>query len=289
MKELERRTQKKPGESDRQQILRKESPPISGRFQAWEQGTFPITETPFRPPVAEHAGLLARAHSNEGRANLVIQLQKTYGNRYVQRLLNSMAVFHVPRQPEEEELQTKSLLQRQVETEAGVIARTPAASSKGTITISAVKKTHYNVTGNNLAEVSTQLDPEEWGRCTWEWTQSYRTTEGVTDRVNINLKLTIRLPRWTGRGWRRASAEEKVEWNRMLECLQKHEDRHAEIARSWTPTLQERLLNQPESDIATLWSDGLAEHQDEQDGFDADTGHGQTEGVTLDTSIGPTG
>jgi hypothetical protein len=264
----------------------------------------------------QHAALLAAAHSDEGKANLVLHLQQTYGNQYVRRLLKSLQVqpkltvsapndayeqeadrtadivtrgvnSQARRQPEkeEEEVQTKPALQRQAETEGGIIARTPAAS-KGSITISPVKKTHYNVTGNNLEEVSTQLDPEEWGRCTWEWTQSYRTTEGVTDRVNINLKLTIRLPRWTGRGWRRASAEEKAEWNRMLECLQKHEDHHAEIARSWAPKLQERLLNQPESDIATLWSDGLTEHQDEQDSYDADTRHGETEGVTLDTSIG---
>jgi hypothetical protein len=310
MPQHEKASRQKQGEVDQKQCVRQKEPKLPfDQSYGWQQDTDSIAETPFRPRMEQHATLLATARSDEGRANLVLHLQQTYGNQYVQRLLNSMAlqakltgdalndiceqegdrsgdIITIPRQAEgKEEVQMMPLLQRRAETEGGIIARTPAAS-KGTITISPVKKADYNVTGNNLEEVSAQLDPEEWGRCVWEWTQSYRTTEGVTDRVNINLKLTIRLPRWTGRGWRRASAEEKAEWNRMLECLQKHEDRHAEIARSWAPTLQERLLNQPESDIATLWSDGLAEHQDEQDSYDADTRHGETEGVTLDTSIG---
>jgi hypothetical protein len=40
----------------------------------------------------QHSALLAAAHSDENRANLVLHLQRTYGNRYVQRLLNSKFV-----------------------------------------------------------------------------------------------------------------------------------------------------------------------------------------------------
>jgi hypothetical protein len=42
--------------------------------------------------VEQHAALLANAHSDKQRANLVINLQQKYGNRYIQRLLNSKIV-----------------------------------------------------------------------------------------------------------------------------------------------------------------------------------------------------
>ncbi len=48
-----------------------------------------IFETPFSPRMNEHAEMLNNTSSNEQRSNLVMQLQQTYGNRYVQRLLES--------------------------------------------------------------------------------------------------------------------------------------------------------------------------------------------------------
>lgn len=63
----------------------------------------------------------------------------------------------------------------------------------------------YSVTGSTLAEVAQQLDPEEWGRCTYTFDYSYETTNGRVTKVDIALQLVIRLPRWQGRGWEQAS------------------------------------------------------------------------------------
>jgi hypothetical protein len=46
-------------------------------------------ETPFRPRSEEHAALLAATQSAEQRAELALNLQRTYGNAYVQRLIAS--------------------------------------------------------------------------------------------------------------------------------------------------------------------------------------------------------
>jgi len=159
------------------------------------------------------------------------------------------------------------------------------APATGTITIQGPTFTSYDVTGRTLAEVGPQLDPVEWGRCTWNFRYTYSSTNGVATRVNIILRLTIRLPQWTGAGWRSASAAAKSEWQRMLGCLRTHENGHVDIARSWASTLQQRLLNQPEADLGSLWEAGLADHQTEQDAYDTRTRHGQTQGVTLDLSI----
>lgn len=48
-----------------------------------------VFETPFSPRVNEHVDLLKNTSSEEQRTNLVMQLQQTYGNRYVQRLIES--------------------------------------------------------------------------------------------------------------------------------------------------------------------------------------------------------
>jgi hypothetical protein len=62
------------------------------QFHAWEPDMFSIAETPFVPRTDEHAELLAMSPSDEARANIVLQLQQAYGNRYVQRLLKSNVV-----------------------------------------------------------------------------------------------------------------------------------------------------------------------------------------------------
>jgi hypothetical protein len=93
MAELARPIKKKQDDVDQKHRVRQpEAESSFDRYLAYEQGTSPVTETPFRPQVDRHAALLAAAQSNERRANLAINLQQTYGNRYVQRLLNSMAV-----------------------------------------------------------------------------------------------------------------------------------------------------------------------------------------------------
>ena len=124
----------KPGEAEKEHRVRhQESQPSVDKFHGWESNKFPLGETPFLPRMDEHAALLRAAHSDEGRTNLVLHLQRTYGNRYVQRLLNSKAVqaklpVNAPGDIYEQEADrvaeavTKavtSLKQRQVEEEEG--------------------------------------------------------------------------------------------------------------------------------------------------------------------------
>jgi hypothetical protein len=179
-------------------ISQKESETLFDRIYVGELVTSSDGETPFLPRLDTHTELLAQARSDKMVQRMVSELHKTYGNRYVQRLLNSNL------------LQTKLIggnLKNVYEWKSDTtqralqIARTPASTpSEGTIAIGRVSDTHYDVNGNTLEEVSEQLDPEEWGRCTWTWNQSYRITEGAADRININLGLSIRMPRWRDRG-----------------------------------------------------------------------------------------
>lgn len=57
----------------------------------------------------------------------------------------------------------------------------------------------------------------------------------------------------------------------MLTALHTHENGRADIGKRWAPILQQRLLNQPAPAPGLLWTQGLADHRAEQDGYDATT------------------
>ena len=209
------------------------------------------------------------------RPSALALLQHGIGNRAMRRLLV---------QPHNSTLST---IQRDLD-EALLGEEMPlaeGAANTGTVTIQPVQNQFYNVTGRTLAEVGAQLDPGEWGRCTYNYTYSFQSTGGRASRVDVTLTLTIRMPRWTGSGWNNASAEAKAEWNRMIAALRAHEDRHAEIARRWASTFKERMINRPAGDLRTIFDQTWAEVNAEQEQYDEQTQHGRTQGVSLDTSI----
>lgn len=70
----------------------RESKPSSYPIPVWDEGYISIGDTPFQPQVEKHTLLMSMAHSDEQRANITLQLQQNYGNRYVQRLLQSMSM-----------------------------------------------------------------------------------------------------------------------------------------------------------------------------------------------------
>jgi predicted secreted Zn-dependent protease len=168
----------------------------------------------------------------------------------------------------------------------GVVQRDEeeGGSSDGTITIQPPQPAPYDVSGTTLAELHSQLDPTEWGRCTYHYGYDYQTTNGQTTRVDVTLTLTIRLPRWQ-EGRDQASAAARAEWDRMLGALRTHEDGHADIAREWAPTVKQRLLGVPEGNVASRYSQVLGEVRTRQQEYDDETQHGQTQGVSLDLSI----
>ena len=201
----------------------------------------------------------------------LLSLQHHMGNQAVQRMLvgrQDVSSVH--------QHMTQAVVQRDEDE---------GAANDGTITIQPVEPDDYEVSGSTLAEVHGQLDPTEWGHCRYHYDYGYETTNGVTTKIDITLSLTIRLPRWTGEGWDNASEAVKAEWNRMMGALEAHEQRHAEIAREWAPTVKSELLNQPEGDLETTFETVRGQVQDAQDLFDDESDHGQNDGVSLDLSI----
>jgi hypothetical protein len=71
---------------------KKKAKPLSELLHPREQSNGSMAESPFRPPLEKHAALLSEARSEAQRSNIVLRLQRTYGNTYVQRLFGTMAI-----------------------------------------------------------------------------------------------------------------------------------------------------------------------------------------------------
>jgi hypothetical protein len=139
---------KKGDEEQRHRTKRQDSQPLFEKSLAWDTKPLSLTETPFHPRISEHATILSRIPFSAQRHEFIMRLHQTYGNRYVQRLLNSKVLqaklnisqpgdiyeqeadrvadvvtrvvnSQIQRQPEEEEeeVQAKPLFQRQAEPE----------------------------------------------------------------------------------------------------------------------------------------------------------------------------
>jgi hypothetical protein len=203
------------------------------------------------------------------------------------------------RQPEEEEEETAQALHRQVTSRGmGILQvhaplpaqawRAPArrgAAGPGRITNRAGGTDYYTLAGDTLADVYALLDPDEWGRCTVHYAVAYTAIDGVITAANITVTDSYRMPRWRGRGYNRASRAAKAEWQRMVNALWTHEHGHRDIGRREAATIQAGLVGQAEGDFTTRLAELEAAAQALQDAYDVQTQHGQTQGVSLDTSI----
>jgi hypothetical protein len=69
----------------------------------------------------------------------------------------------------------------------------------GEIKIEQPKVEYYEVTGSSLREISGQLlPPGQWYEV--EYHQTPQLEHGVVKQVDVEVAITIRLPRWTGPG-----------------------------------------------------------------------------------------
>ncbi len=224
----------------------------------------------------------------------LLQIQQTLGNRVMQKVLagtRGQTSYPLSREAASALRRETSFFPPNVVSSApmtiGLVQRKGTGQGRnGRVIVRRAAVEYYDVEGSTLEEVSAQLDPDEWGRCTYNYDYTYTTDEnGQTTHVDVTVTTTIRLPRQRGAGWRQASRAAKREWNRMIRALQTHENGHRRIAEKRASIVREGLLGQAEGDVQTKFEELRGQVQDEFDQYDADTSHGQTQGVSLDISI----
>ncbi len=104
----------------------------------------------------------------------------------------------------------------------------------GTVAFAKPRVEYYDVTGRTLDEVRPQLLKDgKW------YTHEYRYalksendgSDSVITRVDITVQTTLRLPRWTGKGWEQASRADKLAWTAMLGQETPPKETHEHITR----------------------------------------------------------
>jgi len=146
------------------------------------------------------------------------------------------------------------------------------------------------VRGRTLSQIESQLNAlPEWGRGGGSIRSdalSNVTTPEVSVHLHANLELA--LPRWDG--YDGASPQARAEWDRMVEKLRIHEQRHVDIAIEEADDLARELKGKPMSRIAGLVTRANRTMALRQRDLDTTTQHGSRAGVMygdviLDTSI----
>ena len=167
--------------------------------QLQDRGLPSLAETPFYPSMVEHAAAMAEGPPGQSLADFVRQLQRAYGNRYVQRLVESVGVqarltvsdphdiyeqeadrvaeevvravnSPTQRQEEEEELQAKPVsgIQRQEEEEElqaktaseDLEARINSACGNGQHLSASIREPMEKAFGADFSGVRTHTGPE---------------------------------------------------------------------------------------------------------------------------------
>jgi len=104
MAEQTRETEKTKKTADPEHRLRqKESGQLFNESPEKDQGSLSLTDSPFYPRIDEHISTLSKISTPIQRQQFVMHLQQTYGNRYIQRLVNGTIATPGQRQAEEEE------------------------------------------------------------------------------------------------------------------------------------------------------------------------------------------
>ena len=155
---------------------------------------------------------------------------------------------------------------------------------------------HYLVSGKSAREVRRQMDergPEGKDRrydakTSWSvrWSYDYAPRDGrcrVT-RADVTLKIHYLLPQLDG-----APASVEDPWHSYEERLLVHEDGHADIARKAANATLEALKELPptprcdelKAQIERTASETVRRYNAADDAYDAETGHGRTQGATF--------
>ena len=166
-------------------------------------------------------------------------------------------------------------------------------------------KVDYDVPGASLNEARVQMyevtpirvGAKRFGGHTasdWSWKLTYKTSGDLcaVDTVKIDLNVTITLPTWPERLY--ATRAERVEWDRFLRSLTRHENEHVEIIETGVQALKAKLQGLPpaktcealtrSAKAAALSTERQIERANTN--LDADTRHGAEDGAQIMADIG---
>jgi hypothetical protein len=189
---------------------------------------------PARPAAAQRPGVPQPA---------LLELQRDIGNRAVQRVL---ARKKGDEQGRDDARAAKKLVQ------------------VGLVKIERPKIEYYDVGGSSLREVSRQfLQDGKWYQ--YDYRYKLKMDQGVVTRVDIEVAITLRLPRWEGASWERAPENEKLAWLHMMSELDLQWDKAEILTQLPQQWLGVDWTKAPET-LKSEWRERLLDLQSQEEG-----------------------
>ncbi|GLS94698.1 DUF922 domain-containing protein [Piscinibacter gummiphilus] len=159
--------------------------------------------------------------------------------------------------------------------------------------LSGVRIEYYDVSGADGGTLSASLaqrGPKGFhGLTDWEYRYDYRvapTPAGTCRVTGVRTSVTgrILMPRWVDEP--KAPKALREAWSTYMDALMKHEEGHMATGQSLTRALQADIgaATGPDcktlrADVERLAQDLMAEHQERDRRYDAETQHGATQGA----------
>jgi predicted secreted Zn-dependent protease len=184
-------------------------------------------------------------------------------------------------------------------------AQSHAKTSVGVVR-SHAEKVYYEVEGDTPHALAMQLDQRGprargqrfFGMTEWEVNAEYRWRERpngcAIDELTVHVAVQTHLPRW--RRPAHASSSLRGAWSRFLAALDGHEDGHralaeeaAESIRRRLATLRTRTCRRIEAQAHREMLALLDEYERRNLAYDAETGHGRTQGAVWPPGPWPRG
>jgi hypothetical protein len=159
------------------------------------------------------------------------------------------------------------LVQRQAKQEQAGAGQPPAKAKEpaevGEIKIEKPKIEYYEVSGDNLPQVTNQLlPPGKWYEYQYQYKPKFEN--GVVTRIDIVVVVTLRLPRWVGQGWQHATDADKADWLKLLETMQGKEDEYQDITELPSQWLLGPGWKQAPEQVKKEWQAMLLKSQTEE-------------------------
>ncbi len=142
------------------------------------------------------------------------------------------------------------------------------------LVIPPVNVEHDDYEGATLRDVYNTL-PIEAGLCEWIPGFSYDqiTARGFPERLIVTVRISIRMPRWTGRDHARAA--EQAEWDRFYGALRDHERGHESRARTGAQAMHTRMLRTLAANLQTVMDEENDRIKAASAAYDTATNHGR--------------
>ncbi len=256
-------------------------------------------------PEAMTSSLAAVDDATKARA--LEELQRTYGNRYVQQIVAGLAArsaggaaagitTDLARPAIHTEVSASGTgfalagIQREGEEpsdeDPGVEPLdTPVAAAAGaTEQIGPETSSTYDVAGTTLADVAAALEARpEAGHVEWAPKLDFTTADGVIDSVRITADITLEMPAWTPPTTMLPKA--RAEWTRWYGALLAHESGHIKLVHDLFDGLAAKLIGKTKKKGQSLFDAARATLASDSATYDKTTDHGRKAGTIMDIGI----